>query len=341
LANRDCAQEKRQEGVLTDLLVCIRAVHFAATIGVAGAVFFAVFISEPAFQKAGKSGAVSVIARRTLAFIAWIGLVLTLLSGALWLVLLAQSFSDQTLREIFTEGTVGLVLSSTGFGNDWLARLVLAFVLGCLFVPLFSEPGHKSFSVKLAAVVLSAALVGTLAWAGHAAGGAGAEALVHPIADIIHLIAAAAWVGTLLPLAILLAACGGDTTSIAAARAATVRFSAFGIGSVATLLVTGSINTWYLAGSYAALTETDYGHLLLIKIALFVVMVAVAAFNRLALVPRLVQDASVAAAQDALRQLRRNAAIEVAIGAAVIAIVAVLGTNPPGLEALAHGGHHH
>ena len=55
--------------------------------------------------------------------------------------------------------------------------------------------------------------------------------------------------------------------------------------------ITGSINTWYLAGSIPALTETDYGRLLLLKIALFLVMVAVAAFNRLHLTPRLVRDA--------------------------------------------------
>ena len=107
----------------------------------------------------------------------------------------------------------------------------------------------------------------------------------------MHLVAAAAWVGTLFPLALLLAAAGHDATSVAIARIATMRFSTFGIFSVAALLITGSINTWYEAGSIPALTETDYGRLLLLKIALFLIMVAVAAFNRLHLTPRLVQDA--------------------------------------------------
>jgi putative copper resistance protein D len=136
----------------------------------------------------------------------------------------------------------------------------------------------------------------------------------------------------LLPLAMLLTAVGHDEASVALARKAIVRFSTLGIVSVATLLATGSVNTWYLAGSVSALTETTYGRLLLAKIALFLGMVAVAAFNRLSLTPRLVRGLSETDAPDALRQLRRNAGVEVLIGAMIIGIVAVLGTNPPGLH---------
>ena len=97
--------------------------------------------------------------------------------------------------------------------------------------------------------------------------------------------------------------------------------------------MTGSINTWYLAGSIPALADTDYGRLLLIKVALFLAMVAIAAVNRFWLTPRLVRDASANATRDVLRQLRRNTVIEVVIGAIIIAIVAVLGITPPGLHA--------
>jgi nitrogen fixation protein FixH len=115
-----------------------------------------------------------------------------------------------------------------------------------------------------------------------------------------------------------------------------LRFSTLGIVSVATLLVTGLVNTWYLSGSIAALVGTDYGRLLLAKIALFFGMVAIAAVNRLWLTPQIVQNASIATAQQGLRALRRNAAIEAAAGAVVIMIAAVLGTLPPASHA-----HHH
>jgi putative copper export protein len=59
-----------------------------------------------------------------------------------------------------------------------------------------------------------------------------------------------------------------------------------------------------------------------------VVIVGVAAVNRLRLVPRL-PDAQ------AVRSLRRNALIEIAIGATIILIVGGLGTMPPGAHAAA------
>jgi copper resistance protein D len=330
---------------LTDLLVYIRAIHFAATLSVAGAVFFSVFIAQPAFHEAGDTAGLPAAVRRALRSIAWLGLAFAVVSGAAWLVVLAQAMSDRPLQEVFSEGILWIVLLQTGFGHDWLARFILAVVLAALFVPLFGPANAKapysaSVWVKVGAVLLAASFAGTLTWAGHAAGGSGAEAVLHPAADFLHLVAAAAWAGTLLPLALLLTAAGADVASITVARTATTRFSGFGVGSVATLLVTGSINGWYLAGSVAALTQTDYGRLLLSKIALFVVMVAVAAHNRLRLTPRLVHGNSSLAAQAALRQLRRTTAIEIAIGAAIIAIVSVLGTNPPGLEAIGHPHHY-
>jgi putative copper resistance protein D len=233
------------------------------------------------------------------------------------------------------------LLAQTGFGHDWLARLIMACMLAALFAPFFAAQRDKSVWLKLIVIAVSAALVGSLAWAGHAAGGEGIEGVIHPAADVLHLVAAAAWLGTLAPLAMLLCAVDHDAVLLAVVRIATLRFSTLGIISVGTLLVTGSINTWYLAGSISALTETDYGRLLLVKIALFIVMVALAAFNRLRLTPRLVQEAG-PSARSALWQLRRNVAVEIAAGAVIIGIVAVLGVTPPGhLEAVMPQGHHH
>ena len=144
----------------------------------------------------------------------------------------------------------------------------------------------------------------------------------------MHLIAAAAWVGGLLPLALMLAAAGASVT---VTHAVSLRFSAYGIIAVGVLLLTGAINTWYLAGSIRALTETDYGRLLLVKIVLFLVMLALAAVNRLWLTPALTVNGGKRPARPALRQLRRNVVIEIGAGAAILSLVAVLGVTPPGL----------
>jgi putative copper resistance protein D len=322
---------------LTDPLLYARVIHFAATMLVAGVVLFAVLVAAPAWRGVASNGGFAVKVRARLAVIAWISLALAVISGAVWLVLTAAAMSEQPAVQVFGDGVLWTVLSQTTFGRAWLVRFVVACALAATLPALLSPQGHKTRWLDATATILAAAFAGTLAWSGHAAGGLGDDAIIHPAADVLHLIAAAAWVGALVPLIVLFAAAGADDASLAIARTATARFSVLGIVGVGTLLATGIVNTYYLAGSVPALLHTDYGRLLLIKIALFLAMVAIAAVNRLRLTPLLLQQTSIAASRDALRQLRRNAAIEALAGAIVIAIVAALGTMPPAI----HAAHQH
>jgi putative copper resistance protein D len=309
-----------------------RALHFAATLSVAGVVFFVVLIAEPAFRHAKTDARIAGTIRNRLAWVAWLSLIVTLASGVPWLVIVAMSMSGRPLGELYSQGVLGTVLTQTDFGNDWLARFAMACLLGGLFVRLFSK-GAASPGLKTATALLAAALVASLAFAGHAIGGQGIEGLLHPAADVMHLVAAAAWIGALVPLILLLKLAGEDSSSLAAARAALVRFSTLGIASVATLLATGGVNTWYLTGSIDALLGTGYGRLLLAKVALFFGMVAIAAVNRLRLTPRAALAVNPADARRALRQLRYNAALETMAGTTIIGIVAILGILPPGSHA--------
>ena len=313
-----------------DPLIYVRAIHFAAAITAVGAIFFSVFIAEPAFFKAEAGARSPTVLRAQFAWLVWIGLAVALLSGAAWFVLVAQSMSDTSFADVFSEGVLWTVLLQTGFGRAWLARLILACLLAAVLAASFQRP-RKRLLADIYAVVLAGSFVGTLAFAGHAVGAGGFEGIVHPAADFVHLIAAAAWIGMLLPLALLLAAAAQDETSVGVAYTATRRFSNVGLVTVGVLLVTGCINALYLAGSLPAITETDYGRLLLIKVALFLLMVAIAAINRQVWTPRLIH-VSVASSRKALSRLRRNAAIEAGLGAVIIVIVAVLGMTPPGLH---------
>lgn len=324
---------------MDDPLIYARAIHFGATITAVGAIFFSIFIAEPAFSKSGADARSPAVLRVQFAWMVWIGLAVVVVSGAVWFILVAQSMSENSFADLFSDGVLWTVLPQTGFGRDWLARFTLACLLAAILAAPFrrrsKRPGANVF-----ALVSAGGLVGTLAFAGHAVGANGSEGIVHPAADFVHLVAAAAWVGMLLPLALLLAAAARDEASIGAAYAATKRFSNVGLVTVGVLLVTGFINTLYLAGSIRALSETDYGRLLLIKVALFLVMVAIAAINRQVLTPRLIGTGS-AASRGALSRIRRNAAIETGLGAIIIVIVAVLGVTPPGLyQAMPDMQHH-
>jgi copper resistance protein D len=309
-----------------DPLIVVRAVHFAATLTLAGVTIFNVFVARPALRLPGGTELRSLVERR-LALIGWSALALTLLSGAAWFVLVVQSISsDQPLAEVLTDiGSLRAVLLETDFGRDWLARLLLLVVLALLLAIGTGRERDSRGLFKIAILLVAAGLAGTLAWAGHGVGGAGIAGSVHLAADFLHLVAAATWVGGLLPLALLLAA-AQRALAREVAYAASLRFSVCGVAAVGVIVLTGAANTWFLAGSIHALISTDYGHLLLIKIALFIVMLALATINRLWLTPGLTGGKP---AGDALRQLRRNTVIEIAAGATVIAVVAVLGITPP------------
>ena len=183
---------------MTDPIIYVRAVHFAATIAATGVVFFIVCVAAPAFRLAHRladAKRVRLALFPQLAFIAWFSLVLAVGSGAVWLVLTAASMSGQPPADVLSGGILWTVLAQTQFGLDWTARVILACLLAATFVPLLSAQRDRAAWIDAVAVVLAAALIGTLAWAGHAAGGEGVEGIVHPAADFLHLVAAAAWVG--------------------------------------------------------------------------------------------------------------------------------------------------
>jgi putative copper resistance protein D len=313
-------------------MIYIRAIHFAATLVASGLAFFIVFVAVPALRAAADDKPLRVALWPQLAFIGWFSLVLAVGSGAAWLVLTASAMSGTPPVDLSAE-VLATVLTQTHFGLAAIIRLAAAGILAVTFTLLLSARDRPW--VGTVAVLSASVFTGALAFTGHALGGQGAEGIVHPAADILHLIASAAWVGALLPLALLLTA-ASKSDSLAVARTATLRFSTLGVISVGTLLVTGIVNTWYLAGSIEALTSTFYGQLLLAKIATFLAMVAIAAVNRQWLTPSLVQNENTTAAQGALRQLRRNALIEALAGFAVICLVAVLGTKPPGIHIHQH-----
>jgi putative copper resistance protein D len=239
---------------------------------------------------------------------------------------------DLTVREAISQGVVSDVLIGTDFGDAWTARLAIAIALGGTLLSLKSTRRNSLWTTG-AGILLSAAMVGTLAWAGHAAGTAGSQGNVHIAADVLHLIAAAAWAGALLPLAMLLHAArsGAVPASLIVAREAVLRFSTLGVMSVGVLVASGGVNTWMLTGSLPALVSTDYGRLLIAKFALFLVMLGTAAINRNYLTPRIVSDEGNASRAAAVLQIERNCVLEASVAACIIVIVAVLGTMAPGL----------
>jgi putative copper resistance protein D len=238
---------------------------------VAGALIFRGLIAEPALRNAPPACA---LVDRQVRGIAWIYLPIAVVSGLAWVLLLTMSLSDESLGEAVMSGALRDVLSLTQFGRVSQIRCALAIVLAiCLFF-------DRSALWRRLALGLAFCLMASVAWTGHAASTAHALGYLHLGSDVLHLTAVSAWIGGLVPLALLLGTIrhhkGWAPLELDAVR----RFSTLGIASVAILIVSGVINAWILVGSFRGLVETGYGQLLMLKLAAFAVMLAFAALNR-------------------------------------------------------------
>ncbi|MET4116288.1 putative copper resistance protein D [Bradyrhizobium sp. JR4.1] len=306
-------------------LALTRAIHFAASAGIAGILMFRGFVAEPALRPSPEGYSV---VRLRLAGLAWIALALTTATGLIWLVLQTMSIADLGWGDAVTSGAIWTVVNETQFGLVAEVRAALAVLLAaCL---LLDQMVLSRWLVLLAA----SALVAAIAWTGHAGSTLGELGNLHLAADVLHLCAASAWIGGLAGLAILFEV-GRHRPALEwrpLELDAISRFSILGMISVAALIVSGLLNTWILVGSIRASLVTDYGRLLLLKIAAFAIMVAFAAVNRFWLTPRLVVTPKEATDSSARSALRRNTLIEIALGLAIFAMVGVLGMLHPAIH---------
>ncbi|HEY2886339.1 MAG TPA: copper homeostasis membrane protein CopD [Rhizomicrobium sp.] len=328
--------------MLTDPLIATRAIHFAAAVMVAGIAFFEWLVAMPAFQATHTLPLTMVTRFRTrMAYMLWASLAVAIISGSAWLLLLAGRIADRSVSEVVADGTAWVVLTQTRFGLDWQLRLLVAVLLAGYPVLFRLKRAPLSNGYGFAHVLLAAAFLGALAWAGHGGATPGTEGSVHVSADVVHLIAVGAWLGGLIPLVLLLERLRRSTEEGLALTTCEVtrRFSNLGIIAVGAILISGIINAWFLVGSVSGLIETGYGRLLLLKIALFGAMVCLAAVNRLRLLPRLSSWAGGRTGSlDAhtVRTLQRNTIFEILLGLGVIIIVGALGVTPPASEFHSH-----
>lgn len=128
------------------------------------------------------------------------------------------------------------------------------------------------FGLGIGGAVVAAGIAATWALSEHASTGI-QTALAMPV-DIVHLLAVAVWLGGLTALLVALHKVPGIE------RSAIRRFSTVAFTSVVVLACTGTYQAWRQVGSWSALTGTEYGRLLLLKIGLVATVVAIAYTSR-------------------------------------------------------------
>jgi len=283
---------------MKDATIVIRLIQFAAAMLAFGTAAFRVYVPE-----------VGAAFARWLAGVIRLAAVVALFA-ALGMVPVTAADMAGSAEAAASPATLATVLFATQFGHAWCWHLGFAAALA---VVAWLRPGGLT-------LVLAGLSLASLAFVGHASDMPGLPGLGHELNQSIHLLAAGAWLGGLLPLYALLRRARPDDPAI---EDGVTHFSQMGYVAVALIAATGTINTCLLVGSVGALFGTAYGRLLSVKIALYLVMVAIALVNRLGLAPRLGSDAAAPA------RLARSVVVEQALGLAVLAAVSVLGTWPP------------
>ncbi|MFJ3962069.1 copper resistance protein CopC [Streptomyces sp. NPDC090036] len=134
------------------------------------------------------------------------------------------------------------------------------------------DTSDLTFGLAIGGAVVSGGIAATWALSEHAS--TGIQPGIAMPADILHLMAVATWLGGLAALLVVLHKVPGIE------RAAVRRFSRVAFISVLVLAVTGVYQSWRQLGSWSALTGTEYGQLLLLKVGLVAVLLAIAYVSR-------------------------------------------------------------
>jgi copper transport protein len=218
----------------------------------------------------------------------------------------------------------------TYFGTIWLARMIITIVLLGIWFTL-DRKTNVTKKIQIPMLVAMLALISTSSLIGHGAASGETPAL---ILDYIHNLVAAVWIGgifyfvfTLLPALSKLKEENREKMSLALIP----RFSIAFIISIGIVIITGPLLMWFLESDVGLITESVYGQLIILKIAIASVMVALGGFFQFR-VQKTAEKNFQSGKIDVHRKLRRSLKVDAALGVVLLGVVALLtnGTLPEG-----------
>ncbi len=245
---------------------------------------------------------------RRAAFLTCATMVLGLIAATISLGLQGADALNATLRELNAA-----IIWRTGFQTTYGNTVLVAgfsLVAGLIAIALRGLPA-KALSLLAFLGVGSA-----LAASGHASA-APPEWLTRP-AVFLHGICIAFWAGALMPLGFALASSRADATAVLRGFSRAIPYA------LASLIASGLLLAVVQLQSIEALWTTAYGKVFLIKLALLVVVFALAAMNRF----RLTQPAEQGDGPST-RLLRRSILLETMLILAIFGVAALWRFTPP------------
>ena len=177
----------------------------------------------------------------------------------------------------------------TKFGNVWVVRVVLSFVL--LFISLFEYRKLKKDDDKIAIsnegitsiLVIGLVTLLTTSLVGHGA----ANGKYLPITiDLIHNLAASIWIGGVIYLALVVVPAIRKSTSLDEFMKISVisiiipRFSSIPVVILGIIIITGPSLLYILESNLGLTLASLYGKILIVKLLLATVMICIGGFNQ-------------------------------------------------------------
>ena len=257
----------------------------------------------------------------------WVCWVVAFVTSFLGIGLQAAYTTGQDIAGLWDTNAIGEVME-TRFGQSWLIRAGLLL----LVLPAVARPGARRRPlVDGVDAVLGLLVLATFTFAGHARTGRWVP--LATVTDIVHLGAAAVWLGGIAVLATLLV----RRTPPHDAPEVTQRFSRIAGPAIVVVAVSGAVQAWRQTAGLDSVLDTTYGRLLLTKIGLVVMIVAAASVSRhivrlwaeRTLVPAGPGAMRAEADPEDMRELRNAVVVEVAIAAIVLVVTAILVNTTP------------
>ena len=295
------------------LYAAIRWLGLVGILGVIGAVGFRALVIRRMYGAADVSGGSGLDGSA-----ARVGLLAAIVTAVAAVLRLGAQTVALQAGSAFDGGVFGTMLGGTTWGLAWLveAGAVIIAVAGFM-------AARRSTWGWVVAAIGALGLAIALSLTGHSASAERASVLA-PVVEVLHVLAAGGWVGTLLVLvaaglpAILELPTdrrGAEATAMVAA------FSPAALVFAGLAVVTGVFATWVHAGLLPSFA-TPYGRTLAIKVVAFLAVAALGAYNWRRVRPKLGEPAVAS-------HLRRSATLELVGAAIVLAVTAVLVATPP------------
>ena len=199
--------------------------------------------------------------------------VFTVASGLTGFLAFMAAFNPKLSIEREFGTQLGRFLLDLPLGQSWLITTIFGAVITVLVF------AWRTWTPTLITAFLAAASFLPLATQGHAGDLAGHNVAVNSI--LLHMIAAAVWLGGLLLLVLLRGRTDVDTPRLVA------RYSSLAIAAFAVVAVSGVTRSIVAVGSWDALWTTPYGGIVIAKVALLVGMGLLGAWYRTRLIPKL------------------------------------------------------